>query len=388
MRGMIPLFLLLAACSASSRAPERVAIPGTPFSFEVVTLACGTLRPFKMGTREVTWNEFNAFFESKAQGMDGETRPTMAISYFGQVGVPQNFLEPKKPVTNVRWHSAMAYCGWLSTKTGAYYRLPTEMEWEVAARAGNADAAPGELDDLAWHKGNSQGRTHEGGEKKPNAFGLHDMLGNLWEYCLEFQSGSEFVPVLRGGCWSTPTARILFDRRQNVPLSWFEDDPNLPRSVWWLTSKDVSQGFRVVCIADASDRKEREAYALKIEVKVSGSREKMVRTESAQAFFTEVTGEIRNGGDRILDEVELLIHYLDPKGKPHLADLSGANKAGQATFSRSWPVLANRLHDDRQSFKPGETRKFVIDIPQSFDSDDEVDRKKFGGRVTNLRFEK
>jgi hypothetical protein len=381
---MASLFLLLAACSA----PERVAIPGTPLSFEVVALTCGTLRPFKMGTHEVTWNEFNAFF-TKTEGVDGETRPTQAVSYFGQVGVPESFQESKKPVTNVRWHSAMAYCGWLSKKTGAYYRLPTEKEWEIAARAGNAAASPGELDDLAWHKGNSQGRTHEGGGKKPNAFGLYDMLGNLWEYCLEFQSGSEFVPVLRGGCWNTPAAQIRFDQRQTIPLAWFEGDGCLPRSVWWLTSKDVSQGFRVVCVADGSDRKDREAYGPKIEVKIAGSREKVLKTESSQAFFAEVTGEIRNGGERILDEVELMIYYLDPKGKPHLADLSGANKAGQATFSRCWPVLANSFHDGRQSFKPGETRKFVIDIPQTFDSDgDEVDDKKFGGRVTNLRFAK
>src|SRR5262249_11454866 len=161
--------------------PEKVEIPGTPLKFDAVQLpgVPGKGGPFRIGTKEVTWAEFNAFFESKdmATGVDAVTRPTRATSYFGQVGVPANFLEPQRPVRNVRWHSAMSYCDWLSKKTGGYWRLPTESEWEYAARAGEKGDAPASVDDAGWHKGNSQARTHDGGEKKPNAFGLYDMLG-------------------------------------------------------------------------------------------------------------------------------------------------------------------------------------------------------------------
>lgn len=389
MSALIPLLVLL----AQAPAPEKVAIPGTPLSFDVVALPGepGKVAPFKIGTLEVTWAEFNAYFESKdlATGVDAVTRPTRAISYFGQVGVPSHFLDPKRPVTNVRWHSAIAYCDWLSKKTGGYWRLPTEPEWEFAARAGEKGAAPASLDDLAWHKGNSQARTHDGAERKANAFGLFDTLGNLWEYCLEFEKGGDFAPVLKGGCWSSEPAQLTFAGRHGVPLSWFEEDPNRPRSVWWLTSKDVSQGFRVVQAADASSREARAAAAKKIELKAAFVKEKVVKTETSQAFFTEVACEIKNGGDQALDEVEVLVYYLDEKGKPHLIDVAGSNKPGQATFTLAWPVLASSAHAaPRAPLKPGESRKFSVDIPQSFDAAPDVDPEKFGGRATNVRFSK
>jgi formylglycine-generating enzyme len=369
--------------------PEKVAIPGTPLTFDVVAVPAGRTAPFKIGVREVTWAEFNAYFESKdlATGVDAVTRPTRAISYFGQVGVPAHFLDAKRPLTNVRWHSAVAYCDWLSKKTGGYYRLPTESEWEHAARAGETGAAPAALDALAWHKGNSEGRTHDVGEKKANAFGLQDALGNVWEYCLEFDKGSEFAPVTRGGCWST--ADVTFASRHGIPLSWFEEDPNRPRSVWWLTTKDVSQGFRVVCAADPADQKERAAAAAKIELKAKFLKEKTVKTDTSQAFFAEVECEIKNGGDKELSEVEVVVYYLDGKGKPHMVDIAGSNKPGQATFTPAWPVLANSAHAaPRPPLKPGESRKFTVDVPQTFDNDPDVDPEKFGGRATNVRFAK
>jgi formylglycine-generating enzyme required for sulfatase activity len=60
--------------------------------------------------------------------------------------------------------------------------LPTEAEWEYAARAGSTTARYGSLDDIAWYKGNSGGKTHEVGQKQPNAFGLYDVLGNFWQW--------------------------------------------------------------------------------------------------------------------------------------------------------------------------------------------------------------
>lgn len=349
------------------------------------------LRAFGMGKREVTWAEFNAYFETKdmATGVDAVTRPTKANAFFGQVGVPASFLEPKRPVTNLRWHSAMGYCDWLSKKTGGYYRLPTEAEWEYAARAGDTGAAPASLPEQAWMKSNSEASTHEAGGRKANAFGLVDMLGNVWEYTLEFQKGTDFAPVLKGGCWSTPPDQVNYAFRQDVPLAWFEEDPNRPRSVWWLTNKDWSQGLRVVQVASPADQKERAAVAAKVELKTLGSKEKSIAVGKSSSEWVTVNCEIKNAGDKALDEVEVIVYYLDPKKKPHLIDVAGANKAGQATFSKAWPVLASSNDAaTAQPLKPGETRKFAIDLPSSFDTDDDVEREKFEGRATNVHIAK
>ena len=372
---------------------ETVKIPETTLTFDLVRIECAklggrALKPFSIGKREVTWELMDHFAESKdLADVDTVTRPSKAKSYFGQVGYPPAFGKAERPATNLRWHSAIAYCEWLSRKTGAWYRLPTEAEWEAACRAGAKGEGPAKLDDVAWHKGNSKESTHVGAGKKPNGFGIYDMLGNVWEYCLEPAKPPHFGPVLRGGAWNRPASDLTFAKRQIVPRAWFEPDPNRPRSTWWLQA-DFTQGMRVVRVAGATDSKDRAAYAAKMEVKAKSGEEWFTKIEGAPVFFNQVKGTVKNTGDRVLDEVEVMVWSLKENGKPHLLEIVGADKPGRATWGKVYPALANSAHEGgaRKPFKPGESRAWVVDLPYSFDEPPDLEPEKWGARVTNLRF--
>ena len=127
------------------------------------------------------------------------------------------------PVEGVSWRDAVRFCNALSELDGfapAYrlhtdgegvewddsadgYRLPTEAEWEHACRAGTTGPRYGPLDEIAWYRGNSHERIHEVGGKRPNAWGLYDMLGNVWDWCWDVYDAEVYgtYRVLRGGGW-------------------------------------------------------------------------------------------------------------------------------------------------------------------------------------------
>jgi formylglycine-generating enzyme required for sulfatase activity len=126
------------------------------------------------------------------------------------------------PVEGVSWLDAVRFCNARSQLEGlapAYrrhadervewdgsadgYRLPTVAEWQHACRAGTTGARYGRLDDIAWHRGNSRERIHDVGGKQPNAWGLYDMLGNVWEWCWDVYDAETYgtYRVLRGGGW-------------------------------------------------------------------------------------------------------------------------------------------------------------------------------------------
>jgi formylglycine-generating enzyme required for sulfatase activity len=118
-----------------------------------------------------------------------------------------NYKGARFPVEQVTWTDAQSYCG------RAGMRLPTEAEWEYAARAGSTQSLYGELSAIAWHEGNSGVGTHEVGQKAPNAWGLYDTIGNVWEWTLDRYgrrlpstvddplSSAGVLQVLRGSAW-------------------------------------------------------------------------------------------------------------------------------------------------------------------------------------------
>ncbi|MCD8539034.1 MAG: formylglycine-generating enzyme family protein [Leadbetterella sp.] len=142
----------------------------------------------------------------------------------------------QQPIANISWTEAVAYCSWLSRKTGKKYRLPTEAEWEYAAKGGKKSkgykySGSQWLDSVGWFNTNCGGKTHPVAQKKPNELGLYDMSGNVVEWCQDWfgpyspspQSdpqgpGEGSNRVQRGGSWSvTPQLCSVSIRFIRVP---------------------------------------------------------------------------------------------------------------------------------------------------------------------------
>jgi formylglycine-generating enzyme required for sulfatase activity len=140
------------------------------------------------------------------------------------------------PVTSVSWKEAQGFCLKLSQREGSTYRLPTEAEWEYVCRAGAGDPPAGraELEAVAWYADNSEGTTHPVGSKKPNAWGLHDTLGNVAEWALDAYgpyprldpatdpAGPAAGPtrVVRGGAWRSFAPAVRCAARTGTPESY------------------------------------------------------------------------------------------------------------------------------------------------------------------------
>ena len=138
-----------------------------------------------------------------------------------------NAKHPNRPMTNISWFDAIKFCNDLSRREGLStcyeipdladdgisihcnlsrngYRLPTEAEWQYACHAGIPRYQYGELSDIAWFDSNSEGSPHDVGLKAPNAWGLYDMLGNVWEWCWDIYDLEVYrsYRVFRGGSWA------------------------------------------------------------------------------------------------------------------------------------------------------------------------------------------
>src|SRR3954467_10239567 len=234
---------------------------------------------FWLGKYEVTWDEYEPFMvtpndrykngtrkdfdpAAKYPDVDGVTSPTapyVEMSFgMGQKGFP---------AISMTQHAANKYCEWLSAQTGHFYRLPTEAEWEFACRAGTTTAYsfgddPKELGKYAWFTENSEDKYQKVGTKKPNPWGLYDMHGNVMEW-----TADQFVPdyyqrlkagatnpfvrpnslyprSVRGGGWVGDAAQLRSANRLGSDSSWQQQDPQLPKSIWYLTDAPWV-GFRL-----------------------------------------------------------------------------------------------------------------------------------------------
>ena len=286
---------------ASEMRPYSETIPGTSIKFEMMPVPGGEfvmgspasekgraadegpthtvqIRPFWIGKFEVTWDEYDQFAfneslteaprdsEAKPATADAVTRPTppYADESFG-------YGKGRMPAISMTHHAAMEYCRWLSERTGKTYRLATEAEWEYACRAGAKTATAyafgddsSKLDEYAWYAGNSDAQPHPVGRKRPNAWGLYDMHGNVSEWVLDEYdkdfyatlqaravnplrppTEKRYPNVVRGGSWDDDPARLRSAARRASTPEWSKRDPQRPQSIWWHTEA-ITVGFRIV----------------------------------------------------------------------------------------------------------------------------------------------
>ncbi len=291
-------------------------LPGTDVSFKMVAIPGGQ---FKMGSPadepyrrpdegpvrevlvdslwmaeiEVSWDEYLAFFtatssQGRKEAVEQDDETDAISGATPPWGAPdQGWGKGSRPAITMSHHAAETYCKWLSQVTGRTYRLPTEAEWEYAARGGKDtpyffDGSPSDFeadgflkkifkpdtevfDRYVVYSGNSPDKTQQPDVVEANPFGLKNMLGNVAEFCADYydprvygkypkgvirnprgpRSGAEHV--VRGGSFkNTPKDLRVARRDYTRTTDWLVTDPQIPKSIWWYS--DVkSVGFRVVC---------------------------------------------------------------------------------------------------------------------------------------------
>jgi formylglycine-generating enzyme required for sulfatase activity len=271
--------LLLLTGTLIAQPIETITLPGTDVSFNLAQLPGGTfamgekgkavtLSPFSIGTHEITFDAYrlyarrdndNATATMPSFDVDAVTRPTPPyLDYTYGMGTRGGF-----PQVNLTQQGALGFCKWLYQKTGRFYRLPTEAEWEYACLASKESPASEDIEDYAWLFGNGEEVFHKTGLKKPNAWGLYDMLGNVSEWTLDHYAPDYFDQIgdaptdpwieptrkhsrtVRGGSFDTDTADVGCRVREKSQAKWQARDPQIPRSKWWNVDSPFL-GFRIV----------------------------------------------------------------------------------------------------------------------------------------------
>jgi len=238
-----------------------------------------SVEPFWMGKYEVTWD----LYEEWSFELDIQRRKVTgtAATYWDEIA--DVIARPTKPYSDMTFsmgkerrpaicmtqYAAQYFCKWLVAKTGRYYRLPTEAEWEYACRAGTTTAYsfgndPEKLGQYAVYIDNCDDRYAKVGTKKPNPWGLYDMHGNVAEWVLDqyvpdaykkangkplanpyVVATTEFPRVVRGGSWEDDPELLRSAARRGSHKDWKMQDPQIPQSIWYLTDAKFL-GIRVV----------------------------------------------------------------------------------------------------------------------------------------------
>jgi formylglycine-generating enzyme required for sulfatase activity len=200
-----------------------------------------------ISSTEIPWEVYDAYLlhldgpdPDLPPGVDALARPSKPY-----IMMDRGYGHQGYPAISVSLKAAREFCRWLSARTGRAFRLPTEEEWELAARAGSGD--PADLGVAAWTQENSEGKTHPIAAKATNAWGFHDLLGNAAEWC----TTSDGQGVVRGGSFRDKTAAVRCDARVLPSAAWNRSDPQIPKSVWWLADGGFV-GFRIACDPDPS----------------------------------------------------------------------------------------------------------------------------------------
>lgn len=257
------------------------------------------VEPFWMGKCEVTWDEYDTWRlrldeqRRKLLGRKADEHDLAADAVTRTTNEyrPMDFGMGHDgfPAISMTQLAAKQYCVWLTVRTGQYYRLPTEAEWEYACRAGTTTAYswgddPALIDEYAWYYENSSAeeRYHKVGTKKPNPWGLYDMHGNVAEWTLDryepdfyakfstseaaifpicLPNGDEYPRVARGGSWQDDPEQLRSASRLASTPDWKIQDPQLPQSKWYLTDAQFL-GFRVVRPLVRPSEEEIQKYVL------------------------------------------------------------------------------------------------------------------------------
>jgi len=292
--GLIGLLFITPTSHAQQNAPAFQAyeqkIPNAAVSFKMIPVPAGSflmgspstekdraadegpvlkvaLDAFWIEEHEVTYEEYILFQDESqdtAPAPDGITRPSPPyIDFTLGMGKTGGF-----PANSMSQYAAIMYCKWLYKKTGVFYRLPTEAEWEYACHAGAAAAYPfgndaASLAQYAWYGKNSGNKYHAVKQLAPNAWGLYDMLGNVAEWTLDqytagyfeqmknkpanptVQPVTKYPVTLRGGSFRDEAGKLRCAARLPSEKKWNARDPQIPRSKWWNTDAPFI-GFRVV----------------------------------------------------------------------------------------------------------------------------------------------
>ena len=260
--------LFASSVRADEKPPEttkdKITIPQSVVEFTLVKLPAGkitmkdkdgkdqqvAIKPIWIGQTEVTWDEFGIWWEildvplEQRKGMRSDkevirSRPSAPYS-----PPERTFGHDGSPAGSMFCREAKNYCKWLSEKTGHKYRLPTEAEWEYACRAGGPPLKPAkaQLKEIAWFADNSDDQTHPVAKKKPNAWGLYDMLGNVAEW-VTMLDGTEAVA---GGSYKDEAEDVHSAAREAYNNRvWQKNDPQIPQGRSWL-SDGAFVGFRIV----------------------------------------------------------------------------------------------------------------------------------------------